>query len=74
VRTSRQPASITRRGRRGLERGGQQVAEEAVGVVGGAGGHDDVAGLDLLGTTCSIQLSPGCSSTVTAVPETCAPA
>jgi hypothetical protein len=24
-------------------------------------------------TTCSIQLSPGCSSTVTAVPDTCAP-
>ena len=24
--------------------------------------------------TCIIQLSPGCSSTVTAVPETCAPA
>ena len=23
--------------------------------------------------TCSIQLSPGCSSTVTAVPDTCAP-
>src|SRR6185503_9198992 len=26
-----------------------------------------------LTTTCSIQLSPGCSSTVTAVPQTCAP-
>jgi hypothetical protein len=25
-------------------------------------------------TTCIIQLSPGCSSTVTAVPETCGPA
>jgi len=25
-------------------------------------------------TTCSIQLSPGCVSTVTAVPQTCAPA
>jgi hypothetical protein len=32
-----------------LERSGQQVAEEAVGVVAGAGGDDDVAGLDLLG-------------------------
>jgi hypothetical protein len=30
-------------------KGGQQVAEEAVGVLRGAGGDDDVAGLDLLG-------------------------
>ena len=32
-----------------LERGRQQVAEEAVGAVGGERGDDDVAGLDLLG-------------------------
>src|SRR5690606_18350470 len=36
-------------GAAGLEAGGQQVAEVAVGAVGGDGGDDDVAGLDLLG-------------------------
>jgi hypothetical protein len=50
------------------EAGGQQVAEVAVGVVGGDGGHDDVAGRICSAATCIIQLSPGCSSTVTAVP------
>jgi hypothetical protein len=33
----------------GLERGGQQVAEEAVAVLGGAGRHHHIAWLDLLG-------------------------
>jgi hypothetical protein len=55
------------------EAGGQQVAEVAVGAIGGDGGHHDVAGLDLLGGDVHHPVVAGCSSTVTAVPATSAP-
>ncbi len=52
----------------------QQITEISIVAFGADRRHDDVARLDLLGNDMHHPISPGCSSTVTAVPETWAPA
>ena len=52
-----------------LEGRGQQLAEEAVGALGGTAATTTSPGRICSAATCSIQLSPGCRSTVTAVPR-----
>jgi hypothetical protein len=51
------------------EAGGQQVAEVAVGASAVMAATTMSPGWICSATTCIIQLSPGCSSTVTAVPR-----
>jgi hypothetical protein len=71
--TSRTPASMTSAARAaGHEGRGQQVAEVTVGAVGAVTAATTMSpSLICSAATCIIQLSPGCSSTVTAVPDTC---
>jgi hypothetical protein len=73
--TSRTPASMIRpAGAARLEAGGQQVAEVAVGALSAVTAATTTSpGWICSAATCIIQLSPGCSSTVTAVPQTFAP-
>ncbi len=57
------------------QRGRQQLAEHAVGIVGRAADHQPRRLFGIARPlTCSIQLSPGCASTVTAGPAIDAPA
>ena len=52
----------------------EEIAEHAVGVVGGHSDDENVARPALFDATWIIQLSPGCARTVTALPAICAPA
>ena len=73
--TSRQPASmIEALDAARHQRGRQQFAEHAVGIVGGAADHQMSPFWHCSTATWIIQLSPGCASTVTAGPAICAPA
>src|SRR6267143_3193965 len=46
------------------QRGREQIAEHAVGIIGAAADHQDVTRSALLDRDIIIQLSPGCASTV----------
>jgi hypothetical protein len=75
VFTSRQPASMTRaRAPRALNDVASRSPKKP-SVFSDVQAHTTMSpGWICSATTCIIQLSPGCTSTVTAVPDTCAPA